>query len=63
MTCYGGCTNVNCERCRPKWMICPSCGNRAFMQLKKCITCGAELPEEAKEKARALWRERQEKSK
>jgi len=44
-------------------MICPSCGNRAFMQLKKCITCGAELPEEAKEKARALWRERQEKSK
>ncbi|UWG96837.1 hypothetical protein LPY66_18470 [Dehalobacter sp. DCM] len=63
MCTYAGCVNMNCERCKAKWMTCPGCGNRAYMEFSKCRACGTELTAEAKEEARALWRLRREESK
>lgn len=63
MCTYAGCVNMNCERCKVKWMDCPNCGNRAYLLFKNCKSCGAELTNEAKEEARILWRQRKEESK
>ena len=54
--CYGGCKQT-CESCRPKFVICPVCGNRALLAMNACYKCGAVLSEEVKEKARRKWAE------
>lgn len=63
MCTYAGCVNMNCERCKAKWMDCPNCGKKAYIELNKCRSCDAELTEDAKENARMQWRERREESK
>lgn len=55
MTCWV--CNPVCENCKPKFVECPECGDRCFLNEPRCRRCGHVFSAEEQEGARALWRE------
>ncbi len=47
-----------CDNCKPKFIWCESCGNRAFLLMNECVSCGRKFTEVDKQKAIDDWRKR-----
>lgn len=54
--CYAGNCHPECDNCKPKYVTCPSCGERTFIARPKCLACGYELTDDDREAGRAEWR-------
>jgi len=62
MCFYGLCLDLNCEKCKPKLVICPNCKKKTYIQLDKCMHCRYEIPQDVKEDARNLWEKKRKES-
>ncbi|UWG96838.1 hypothetical protein LPY66_18475 [Dehalobacter sp. DCM] len=58
MCSHGSCVSAHCEKCRPKWMKCPVCGEKTGIMLRQCSICKTELTKEARDTASVLWRQK-----
>lgn len=45
----------DCERCKPRFLVCPNCGTKTSLFLPLCEHCKEQLSEEAKRDAREQW--------
>jgi hypothetical protein len=57
MCSYGGCSSFTCEKCFPKLVVCPNCGNKTSLSFNICIRCKAPISEELKKAAIEKWHE------
>ena len=56
MACFFGlCTDPNCEKCKPKYLKCPSCGQRTYIS-DTCVFCRASISKEVQEEAKDEWK-------
>lgn len=60
MCSHGTCVSAHCEKCRPKWMKCPVCGEKTAIMIKQCQSCNAILTKEARDAACERWRQKRE---
>ena len=44
-----------CDMCRPKFVICPSCGKRANIMFPMCVFCKEPVTDAMKAQAQADW--------
>ena len=47
-----------CDRCRPKFYVCPKCGGKGNVYFGKCLDCGQAMTDEDVEDARRRWAEK-----
>ena len=52
-----GC-RTTCDNCRPKYVVCPSCGKKNFLSMNRCTKCHEELTQEMKDAAVLDWQEK-----
>lgn len=47
--------NPSCEKCRPKIIHCPQCGEADFLSDEKCRVCAYEFTDEDRDLVRKKW--------
>ena len=57
---FGICAVATCEKCKPKLVVCPTCGKKTYL-CNKCMFCSAEIPQEVQQAAVDTWRAKHQK--
>lgn len=60
MTCWV--CNPVCDNCKPKFVVCPECHDRCFLNEPTCRKCGHAFSEGEKDAARMAWKEEHRKA-